>query len=107
MMVDYLDLIEKNLLMVATELDEQGSGLSEHFPPEVMSFKDEITQIYEFINVAGEYGLAYESLIALLEDVPFILSGKAIVKLVEVAIIMGYKTHREEDAMFDRRYIEK
>jgi hypothetical protein len=50
-----------------------------------------------------EYGLAYEVLVWMLQSQPFRISGFAAVKLLEVALLLGYKTTRDEDAMFDIR----
>lgn len=59
-------------------------------------------QIREFVEV-GEYGIAYESMVAHLEALPFVLSGKAAVSLLELGLLFGFKTEREEDREFDRR----
>lgn len=68
-----------------------------------MSFDEEMEQIREYIEDAGEYAIAYESLVANLEQVPFVISGKAAIGLLEVGLVMGYKTEVDHDAMFDRR----
>jgi hypothetical protein len=59
-------------------------------------------QIREFVEV-GEYGIAYESMVADIEALPFVLSGKAAVSLLELGLLFGYKTDRDEDREFDRR----
>ncbi|RMV01494.1 hypothetical protein ALP19_102237 [Pseudomonas syringae pv. tomato] len=40
---------------------------------------------------------------SLLERLPFKLSGRASVKLLEVGLIFGFKTEMEADMKFDRR----
>ena len=60
-------------------------------------------QLHEYISVAGEYGIAYESIIATLEQIPFTLSAAVAIKLLEVGLIMQYKTDRPQDKMFDMR----
>jgi hypothetical protein len=39
----------------------------------------------------------------MLESYPFKISGPAAIKLLEVGLLMGYKTERPEDALFDNR----
>jgi hypothetical protein len=60
-------------------------------------------QIFEYIDLAGEYEVAYEILMATVEAYPFLLSGKAAVCLLELGLLFGYKTERKEDDLFDRR----
>lgn len=52
---------------------------------------------------AGEFGLAYETMISLLESFPFMLTGSAAVRLLEVGLIFGFKTDSDDDKAFDRR----
>lgn len=96
------ELIEEKLLALLNEMETQDNLLS-YYPDDRLSFAEEMAQIKEFIDVAGEYGLAYESIVANLEQVPFILSGKAAVNLLELGLLMKFKTDREEDAIFDFR----
>lgn len=94
--------IEENLLIVLNELREQ-TDIASVLPPETMSYSDQLGQIEEFICLAGEYGIAYENIISLIEMVPIRLSGKAVIKLIEIALLFGFKTERESDVAFDRR----
>jgi hypothetical protein len=73
------------------------------FPPEQLSFVDEVEQIRGWIEDHGEYGIAYEALIAMLEAFPFQVSSRAAVKLLEVGLLLQFKTDRPEDARFDSR----
>ena len=95
-------LIEANLLAVLAELRQQ-SDVGNAFPPELLSFAEQVEQLREWIEDAGEYGIAYESLVATLEGFPFQLSGRAAVKLLEAGLLMRFKTGRPQDAQFDRR----
>ena len=94
-------LIENNLLNIYDELKNQ--DMSKYDDNEQLSYEDGMKQIFEFIDLAGEYGLAYEYLTGYLEDYPCTLSGKAAVKLLELGLIFKYKTENEEDVMFDSR----
>lgn len=95
-------IIENNLLFVLEELEKQ-TEVAKSYPQTVLSYKDQMAQIREFIDIAGEYGLAYESIVGALELFPFKVTGAAAVKLLEIALLMGFKTEREEDKLFDRR----
>jgi hypothetical protein len=95
-------LIQENLLVVMAAIRAQGE-VGKLFPPEQKSFAEQMEQIREWLEDAGEYGLAYESLIAMLEEFPFQLPGGAAVKLLEVGLLMRFKTERPEDARFDAR----
>jgi hypothetical protein len=94
--------IESRLLCVLSEIEKQRS-VSASFPVGVLPFADEMKEIRENIEVAGEYGVAYETLVATIEVYPFVLSGKAAIALLELGLLLGYKTDRREDSLFDRR----
>jgi hypothetical protein len=94
--------IKARLASVLAEVEKQES-LAASYPPNLLPFDDEMKQIHEWIEIAGEYGIAYESIVATIEALPFVLSGKAAVSLLEVGLLLGYKTHRKEDSVFDRR----
>jgi hypothetical protein len=94
--------IETRLLRLLAELEGQ-VGVAAAYPANALPFSSEMKQIREFIEVAGEYGLAYESLVAAIESHPFALSGKTAVSLLELGLLLGYKTERNEDREFDRR----
>jgi hypothetical protein len=96
------ELVENNLSAVLTEIRGQ-VDVGKPFPPELQSFSEQVEQIREWIEDAREYGLAYESLVTMLEAFPFQLSGRAVIKLLEVGLLMRLKTERPEDAQFDSR----
>ena len=96
------NLIRERLQGVLDEMRKQ-SHLANHFGGASLSFDEEMEQLREFIEDAGEYGVAYESIVSALEDVPFVLSGKAAVNLLEVGLLLGYKTEKPSDKPYDRR----
>ncbi|MDR5884301.1 hypothetical protein [Caballeronia sp. LZ032] len=98
---DY-ELIEENLLIVLLEMEEQPE-VARAYPPDAMTYEDEMAQIREFIDLAGEYGLAFEYINSSLEQYPYKVSGKAAVKLLEVGLLIGFKSENDKDSRFDRR----
>jgi len=100
-MVD-TDIIERNLLAVLSEVENQ-PAVGELFPSELMSYAEQIEFLHELIEHAGEYAIAYESLVCLLENYPFQISSNVAVKLLEVGLLMQYKTERHEDLRFNTR----
>jgi hypothetical protein len=90
------------LLSVLNEIKEQES-IGEMFPESMQSFAEQISQLYEYIEIVGEYGVAYELLVSMLERFPFILHGRVVINLLEVGLIFGFKTDCLEDEQFDRR----
>ncbi|MEY3172991.1 MAG: hypothetical protein RLZZ436_904 [Planctomycetota bacterium] len=96
--------IKERLLAVLGEIKQQVQ-LSSYFGGESLSFDEEMEQIREYLEDAGEFGIAYEVLVANLEQVPFMISGRAAISLLEVALLLGYKTDREQDWIYDRRMI--
>ncbi|WP_433693507.1 hypothetical protein [Herbaspirillum seropedicae] len=101
-MKNHIEIIEKNLLFILMELRQQPE-IAMHFPPEMQSYDDQLSQVEEYLVDAGEYGLGYEIMVLLLATFPFRLSGLASVKLLEVGLLLGFKTEMSEDVMFDRR----
>jgi hypothetical protein len=97
--------IEENLLIILSEMKAQ-PYVANALPPNMMSYSEQLKQVEEFIRSAGEYDIAYENLIALMEIAPVSLSGRASIKLLEVGLLFGFKTEREVDADFDRRHIQ-
>jgi len=95
-------LIKSNLQSILKEIGKQ-SSVGEVFPPEQQSFSEQIEQIREWIEDAGEFGIAYEVIVALLEAFPFQVSGEAAVQLLEVGLLMRFKTDDPKDARFDSR----
>ena len=98
-----LDNIVRNNLSTVLDAMEMQHGLSAEYPATVMSFLEQMSQIREYISVAGEYGLAYECIVANLESIPYVLSGLQAIKLLEVGLLMGFKTESPDDVVFDRR----
>ena len=94
--------IEDNLLLVLSEILSQPE-VAAYFPPEMQSYDEQLVQIREYLVDAGEYGIAYELIVSILESFPFRLSGPASIKLLETGLLMGFKTERAEDSKFDRR----
>jgi len=94
--------VRSRLLSILIELERQREVASSYSPGS-LPYVDEMRQLREYIELAGEYAIAYESIVATVETHPFRLSGTAAVKLLEVALSMGYKTDRPEDASFDIR----
>lgn len=99
---DLDNLVYQRLIAIASELHEQKHLATKHWDSQD-DFENEMCQIKEYIEEAGEYGIAYDVIIANLDQVPFQLSSKAVLGLIEVALVMGYKTEDDCDAVFDRR----
>ena len=95
-------VVQSRLSDILTELTAQ-VNLAPHYPESGQSFQEEMEQIREYIEDANEFSIAYECIVANLEQVPFTLSGRGAVKLLEVALLMGYKTERLVDKAFDMR----
>lgn len=95
-------LICSNLLFVLAEIGAQPE-VGATFPPELLSYPEQGDQIREWIEGAGEFGIAYESIVTMLEQFPFHLSGQAASKLLEVGLKMRFKTDQARDASFDSR----
>lgn len=98
-------LIRDRLRGVLDEMRKQ-THLANHFGSATLSFDEEMEQLRELIEDAGEYGVAYESIVSCLEDIPFVLTGKVVVNLLEVSLLLGYKTDKPSDKPYDRRRIE-
>lgn len=96
------EVIEANLLAILSEIEPQVEiGMT--FPESVMKFEDQIVLWREFIIEAGEYGPAYESMVATLEQYPFQISGPTAIRLLELGLIFGFKTTMQKDMCFDIR----
>ena len=83
---------------------EKQANVAEYYPPEMQPFAEHMEQIREYINIAGEFSIAYESIVASLETLPFSLTGKESVALLELGLIMRYKTTDEQDRIYDSSY---
>lgn len=95
-------LIQSNLQFVLAEIGKQ-SRVGEEFSPDLQSFPEQVESIREWVEEAGEFGIAYEAIVAMLEKFPFQISGPAAVKLLEVGLLMRFKTDQVKDAKFDSR----
>jgi len=98
---DYI-FIENNLQCLLQELKKQPE-VAKFYPTDSLSYEKDMDQITEYIELAGEYGLAYECIVGDLEMFPFKVSGAAAVKLLELGLIMKFKTEADEDKDFDIR----
>ena len=95
-------IIEHNLLVILDEVRPQ-VDVGKTFPIDIQGFDEQIEQIREYIEDAGECEIAYEVLVAMIEQFPFKLSGKAAIRLLEVGLLLQFKTDRPEDSQFDTR----
>ncbi|WP_133248093.1 hypothetical protein [Comamonas sp. JNW] len=91
---------EKNLVFILNEIENQRE-ISKSFPEDMLGFDETIARIHEYIEEAGEYALAYELMVILLETYDFTISGLGAVKLLELGLIMKFKTTREIDSRFN------
>ena len=94
--------IKSNLLFIVNEISAQPE-IAKYFPPEMQSYDEQINQVKEYLIEAGEYQIAYEIIVSMLESFPFQLSGSASIKLLEVGLLMKFKTEKPEDSRFDKR----
>ncbi|MCA8985893.1 MAG: hypothetical protein KDA76_19425 [Planctomycetaceae bacterium] len=97
--------VQARLRCILEEMREQ-THLSRHFGGESLTFHDAMDQITEYLEEAGEFGIAYESIVASLEQAPFVLTGKAAVSLLEAGLLLGYKSDDPKDTVYDRRNTE-
>jgi hypothetical protein len=102
-MSDHSEMIEAGLLQILGEIEVQRE-IGDTFPNEMQPFVDQTSQIREFIELAGEYSIAYECLVCLLEFREFKISGPAAIKLLEIGLLLRFKTEREEDREYDNRH---
>jgi hypothetical protein len=93
--------LTKRLMLVLVELEAQPE-ISPFYPKNLQPYGEHMAQLREWLE-HRELGIAYESIVATLENIPYKLSGKAAVSLLEVGLILGFKTDRKEDKVFDRR----
>lgn len=93
--------IETKLMAIWSEIAAQ-SDLVANLSEYGVRDNKAVQRIGEWIDHHGEYDEAYTTLVAILEKVPFKLSGPNAVRLLEVGLIFGYKTGRIEDAYYRR-----
>jgi len=94
--------IQIRLLYIVKELEQQ-TEVAATYSTTSLPFAAEMSQIREFATLAGEYGLAYESLVEAIQSHPFVLSGQAAISLLELGLIFGFQTELAVDRQFDRR----
>lgn len=83
---------QSKLTLILQELQSQPeAGVS--IPPGEQSLSEQLQCIGEWIDVR-EFGIAYDTLVALLETCEFRMSGKAAVCLLEVGLFFGFKNSR-------------
>lgn len=94
------ELLESGLTeihaQVATQIGARSSASSEE------CFVHQMNLINEFID-NNEFELAYEELVLWLEDGHFLVSGSTAVRLLEIGLLLGFKSERDCDSRFDRR----
>ncbi|TGL60643.1 hypothetical protein [Leptospira sarikeiensis] len=89
-----VEIIERNLLAVIEEIAKQES-VGALIPDTMLSLEGLVERLREYINIAGEYAIAYEIITSSLEKLPFTLQGGTIIKLIDVALIMGYRYKKD------------
>lgn len=101
-MTSSAELIAANLLLILEEIRSQPE-VGKAMPAELLSYEGQVERCRKWIEDAGEYGIAYEALVSMLEEFPFKLSGSAAIRLLEVGLLMKFKTEQPEDTQFDSR----
>jgi hypothetical protein len=71
--MNHFELVESRLYLILLELRSQ-SHLSNYFGGATLSLDEELENIREYIEDAGEYGIAYEGMVSLLENARMPLS---------------------------------
>jgi hypothetical protein len=94
---EYYEFVEANLSFVMREMSAQPEAAD---PKDTVAFEERMSDVREWIEDHGEYGLAYEAMVGELEAGEFRLSGRAAVKLLEVGLLFGFKTTRPQDKRF-------
>jgi hypothetical protein len=95
---EYYEFVEANLSSVIREMSAQPEAAD---PKDPASFEELMSDVRKWIEDHGEYGVAYEAMVAELERGEFRLSGRAAVKLLEVGLLFGFKTERPQDKRFN------
>lgn len=95
--------IIEHLSQVLTEMEQQHDAVAPHAGVEgLQPLRTTFLQTWEFLE-ANEWSQAYESLVYLLEELPFHLTGRSAVALLEVGLLLQFKTEHETDRDFDFR----
>jgi hypothetical protein len=87
--------ISIRLLSIVKEIQHQ-THVEVEFLESELSFKDNIKFLYNFIE-NNEIGVAYQSLVSMLECHSFAMSSIASVQLLEIGLLFGYKTDHPKD----------
>lgn len=98
-----VDYIEKKLDLVLAELVAQ-RDLALRFFSSAKQFDWEMSLCKNFID-EGEVELAHTQIIETLDWVPFTLTHRSAVALIELALICGFRTTAEEDRAFNFLYL--
>ena len=98
-----VDQIEKKLDLVLAEIVAQ-RDLALRFFSSAKQFDWEMSVCKSFID-EGEVELAYTQIIETLDWVPFTLTHRGAVALLELALICGFRTTAEEDRAFNFLYL--
>ena len=88
------------LTAVLAEIRQQ-TELAPEFPPGRLSFDHQMERLRGLIEDHGEYGIAYEDLVSILDDYPFQLSDAAAELLLEARQLMGIGTKPQKDDNVD------
>ena len=91
-----LALLEAHLIGLAKEL---GTHIHEpnYLDESTKTFQESMEDVNEYIDV-GEYGIAYELIVALLEQAPFLVSANFALKLLKVGLLLEGKRGHGDDA---------
>ena len=95
-----VDQIEKKLHLVLAELVAQRSLALSSFRGDAKQLDWEMGIYGSFID-DGEAELAYTRIVSLLGWIPFTLTHRSAVSLIELALIYGLKTTAEKDGAFN------
>ncbi len=98
------NLIEENLHSVLTEIVAQRPLALSSFGGDAKQLDWEMGIYSSFID-DGEAELAYTRIVSLLGWIPFKLTHRGAVSLIELALIYGLKTTAEKDSAFNLRHL--
>lgn len=79
---------------------KQQRDIYDEFQNGILNFDAQMRNLDEYINSAGEFGVAYEIIVVLLEKYSFKISGGNAVGLLEIGLMFGFKTSRDIDAKY-------
>ena len=85
-------LIRDKLVDIIKEMAQQKDAIEDH--PDFATFEEQIVQIEEYVT-HSEWGLAYDIILALLENGNFSLSGKNALSFVWLGLCMSCKAKQD------------